>query len=110
MDGNNLSTTPTREAKTKEVREFAESMREHMVAAIAAGGDTDRKVASMLNRQKLRTRTGKRWTLGGVKYLRMLPEVPRQSPKQLVKNPVKAEIGCVGEALRKPADCPTADL
>jgi hypothetical protein len=51
-----------------------------LVAAIQAGGDTDQKVASMLNKQTFRTRTGARWTFGGVKYLRMLLGIPRQMP------------------------------
>lgn len=98
MDGKDLSTVPTREAKTQEVRAFAESMREHLLAAISAGGDTDRKVASMLNKQKLRTRTGERWTLGGVKYLRMLLRIARQSPRQPTVRPIKADDGRAGEA------------
>lgn len=72
---------PLREAKTEEVRLFAESMRGPLIAAIEAGGDTDRKVAMMLNKQKLRTRTGDRWTFGGIKYLRMLLGIPRQTPR-----------------------------
>jgi hypothetical protein len=55
-----LPAKPPREAKTEEVRLFAESMRGPLMAAIDGGGDTDRKVAIMLNKQKLRTRTGDR--------------------------------------------------
>jgi hypothetical protein len=103
MERKNLSTVPTRIAKTQEVRAYAESMREHLVAAIAAGGDTDRKVASMLNKQKLRTRTGERWSFGGVKYLRMLLGIARHPPKQSAVSPAKAIDGSAGEAL----DCQT---
>jgi hypothetical protein len=88
MDTANLPKIRVREVKTEEVRAFAESMRQPLVAAIQAGGDTDRKVASMLNKQKYRTRTGDRWTFGGVKYLRMLLGIPRQKSKTAEKEEV----------------------
>lgn len=81
MDTSNVQAKPLRQARTEEVRAFAESMRRPLLEAIEAGGDTDRKVAMMLNKQKLRTRTGDRWTFGGVKYLRMLLGIPRQQAK-----------------------------
>jgi hypothetical protein len=109
MERKNHSPAPTRIAKTQEVRAYAESMREHLVAAIAAGGDTDRKVASILNKQKLRTRTGDRWSFGGVKYLCMLLGIARQLPKQSALTPAKVNDDNADEALEL-SDRPTAVL
>jgi hypothetical protein len=57
-------------ARAAEVQAFAESMREHLLAAQTSGGDFDRKIADMFNRQGLRTRRKAVWTKSAVKFLR----------------------------------------
>ena len=101
---------PPREAKTEEVRLFAESMRGPLLAAIKAGGDTDRKVAVMLNKQKLTTRTGDRWTLGGIKYLRMLLGIPRQAPRRPIVGLASEHELRVSQPLADPAGGVSANL
>lgn len=64
-------------ARADEARAFAESMREHVLAAIVRGADLDRKIAAMLNKKGLRTRVNTRWTAHNVSNLRVKLGIPR---------------------------------
>jgi hypothetical protein len=57
-------------ARAAEAQAFAESMREHFVAAQHGQSLSDRDVAKVFNRKGLRTRTGERWSTLSVGTLR----------------------------------------
>jgi hypothetical protein len=57
-------------ARTKNAQAFADSMREHLLAAVASGAKTDREIMARFNRMGLRNRAGDLWTKSAVKYLR----------------------------------------
>jgi hypothetical protein len=48
----------------------AESMRDHLIAALEGQSPSNRQVAAVFNRKGLRTRTGERWWTSPVAYLR----------------------------------------
>jgi hypothetical protein len=56
--------------RTKAAQAFADSMREHLPAAVAIGPNSDRRIMARLNRRGLRTRAGELWIASGVKHLR----------------------------------------
>jgi hypothetical protein len=57
-------------ARTKETQAFNKSMRTHLLAAMEGNTLSDRQIATLLNRQGLRTRSGERWTFSAVTSLR----------------------------------------
>jgi G:T-mismatch repair DNA endonuclease (very short patch repair protein) len=63
--------------RATEAKDFVESMREHLLAAIAEGVETDRKAAAFLNRRGFRTRMKQRWTAAAVTRLRLQLGIPR---------------------------------
>lgn len=59
-------------ARSEEAQAFAKkAMREHLLAAVARGANTDRKIMPVFNRMGLRTRTGERWSKSAVTTLRV---------------------------------------
>jgi hypothetical protein len=78
-----MSKTPTPKelavhaARSQEAREFEESMREHLLAAVDAGVESDRKAAAYLNRKGMRTRMNQRWTAAAVARLRSRLGLPK---------------------------------
>jgi hypothetical protein len=69
-------------ARAAEAQAYAESVRDHLIAALEGQPLSDRQVAAAFNRKGLRTRTGERWTLTAVSSLRLklgILKLPRVS-------------------------------
>lgn len=66
-------------ARATAAQDFAESMREPLLAAIDSGAETDRQIATRLNRKRIRNRANERWTATSVSYLRSRLGLPQPS-------------------------------
>jgi hypothetical protein len=65
--------------RATEAQAYAESMREHFLAAQHGRPLSDREVAAVFNRKGLRTRTCERWSTSSVAYLRQRLGIERSS-------------------------------
>jgi excinuclease UvrABC helicase subunit UvrB len=74
-----LAQTAGGAARAAEAQAFAKTMRDHLLAAVESGANTDRKIMAAFNRLGLRTRTGERWTKSAVTTLRVRLGVKRFS-------------------------------
>jgi hypothetical protein len=58
-------------ARADEARAFAETMRDHLLAGVESGANTDLEITAVFNRLWLRTRNGDRWNRSAVTALRV---------------------------------------
>lgn len=60
--------------RRQKYREFAETVRPHILEALAAGNKTGMDIARYLNRHRVRSHTGKLWSESSIRYLRQILE------------------------------------
>jgi hypothetical protein len=77
-----------RAAKFKEAQDFAEALLGPLGAALLIDRPTNRRIAAVLNRQGLRTRTNERWTSASIRRLRIRLGIARLNPVEGESDPV----------------------